>query len=146
VARWQARPKRAGLNIFYPGWLCACNGSPGYPVAVRIELSGEALDIRLSWWQKGLGLMRDIHVPLAQISDVEVIEKPLAIVHRAGIKIGLRLPWLYFVARTIRLDEAFVVRRGMPALSFQVAGEGALSRVLVTTPEAEQLARRLRGD
>jgi hypothetical protein len=114
-------------------------------VAVRIELSGDALDIRLSWWQKALGLMRDIHVPLAQISDVEVVEKPFAIVHRAGIKIGLRLPWLYFVARTIRLDEAFVVRRGLSALSFQVAGEGALRRVLVTTSEAEQLARRLLG-
>jgi hypothetical protein len=117
----------------------------GYALVVHIELSGETLDIRLSWWQKVLGLMRDIHVPLAQIGDVEVIEKPLAIVHRAGIKIGLRLPWLYFVARTIRLDEAFVVRRGMPALSFHVSGEGALCRVLVTTPEAEQLARRLRA-
>jgi hypothetical protein len=114
-------------------------------VAVRIEISGDTLNIRLSWWQKALGLMRDIHVPLEQISDVEVIEKPLAIVHRAGIKIGLRLPWLYFVARTIRLDEVFVVRRRRPALSFQVAGEGALKRVLVTTPEVEQLARRLRG-
>jgi hypothetical protein len=112
---------------------------------VRIELDGDALDIRLSWWQNVLGLMRDIHVPLGQISDVEVIEKPLAIVHRAGIKIGLRLPWLYFIARTIRLDEAFVVRRGMPGLSFRVAGKGALRRVIVTTSEAEQLARRLRG-
>lgn len=112
---------------------------------MRIEIAGDALEIHLSWWQKALGLMRDIRVPLAQIADVEVIEKPLAIVHRAGIKIGLRLPWLYFVARTIRLDEAFVVRRGMPALSFHVAGEGILQRVLVTTPEAEQLAQRLRG-
>lgn len=114
-------------------------------MAVRIEISEDTLDIRLSWWQKALGLMRDVHVPLGQISDVEVVEKPLAIVHRAGIKIGLRLPWLYFIARTIRLDEVFVVRRGMPALSFRVAGEGALQRVLVTTPEAEQLARRLRN-
>jgi hypothetical protein len=114
-------------------------------VAVRIELTGDALDIRLAWWQKALGLMRDIHVPLGQISDVEVIEKPLAIVHRAGIKIGLRLPWLYFVARTIRLDEAFVVRRRMSGLSFRVDGDGPLRRVLVTTPEAEQLAQRLRG-
>jgi hypothetical protein len=112
---------------------------------VRIGLTGDTLDIRLSWWQKALGLMRDIHVPVGQIGEVEVIEKPLAIVHRAGIKIGLRLPWLYFVARTIKLDEAFVVRRGMSALSFRVAGDGALRRVLITTPEAEQLARRLRG-
>ena len=61
-----------------------------------------------------------------------------------GIKVGLRLPWLYYVARTIRLDQAFVVRRGVPALSFDVHGHDPLRRVLVSTPDAEELARRLR--
>ena len=54
----------------------------------------------------------------------------------AGIKVGLRVPWLYFVARTIRLDEAFVVRRGVPALCVDIENEGSLRRVLVSTPEA----------
>jgi hypothetical protein len=62
-----------------------------------------------------------------------------------GIKVGLRLPWLYYVARTIRLDQAFVVRRGLPALSFAVRNHDPLRRVLVSTPDAEELARRLRG-
>ena len=62
----------------------------------------------------------------------------------AGIKVGLRLPWLYYVARTIHLDEAFVVRRGVPALSFAVDDDGTLRRVLVSTPEAAAL-QQLQG-
>jgi hypothetical protein len=61
----------------------------------------------------------------------------------AGMKAGLRLPWLYYVCRTIRLDQAFVVRRGLPALSFAVRNHGALRRVLVSTPDAAELARQL---
>jgi hypothetical protein len=63
---------------------------------------------------------------------------------RTGIKVGLRLPWLYYVARTIRLDQVFVVRRGVPGLSFAVHGEGPLRRVLLSTPDAAELAQRLR--
>lgn len=60
-----------------------------------------------------------------------------------GLKVGLRLPGLYYIARTIRLDEAFLVRRRLPALSFAVRNHGALERVLACTPDAEELARRL---
>ena len=50
---------------------------------------------------------------------------------------------MIFIARTIHLDEAFIVRRGIPALSFAVSGEGQLRRVLVSTPEAQELAAKL---
>ena len=63
-----------------------------------------------------------------------------------GLKAGLRLPWLYYVARTIRLDRAFVVRRGVPALSFSVRNHEPLRSVLVSTPEAAQLAQTLAGE
>ncbi len=62
---------------------------------------------------------------------------------RAGIKAGLRVPFLYFAARTMRLDEAFIVRRGVPALSISIGGERHLRRVLVSTPRAEQLAAEI---
>jgi hypothetical protein len=48
------------------------------------------------------------------------------------------------VARTIRLDEAWIVRRGVPALAFSVRDGRPLRRVVVSTPEAEALARSLR--
>ena len=57
--------------------------------------------------------------------------------------VGLRLPWLYYVARTIRLDQAFVVRRGVPALSFAVRNRDPLRSVLVSTPQAVELAQQL---
>jgi hypothetical protein len=110
---------------------------------VRIVLNEETIEIRLSRWQKVLGLMRDISVARRDISDVCLVQEPVREVMGTGLKVGLRLPWLYFVARTIKLDQAFVVRRGVPALSFAVSDEGPLRRVLISTPEAEELVERL---
>jgi len=112
---------------------------------MRVELTDDTLEVRLSLWQKLLGLLGNIRVPRSDVSDVEVVEDPVRAAMDAGIKVGLRLPWFYYVARTIRLDQAFVVRRGVPALSFAVRNKGSLKRVLVSTPEAEQLAQRLQG-
>jgi hypothetical protein len=110
---------------------------------VQIRVSDEYVEVRLAPWQKALGLMRDIRVARADVSDVRVVPEPVREAMRAGVKVGLRLPWLYFAARTIRLDEAFVVRRGVPGLSFAVDNGTALRRVLLSTRDAEQLAREL---
>jgi hypothetical protein len=110
---------------------------------VRVRVTEEAVEVLLSPWEKVLGLLGNITVPLAEVSDVQVLEEPMREVLRTGLKAGLRLPGLYYVARTIRLDEAWLVRRGFPALSFSVGGGGALRRVIVSTPEAQALARRL---
>jgi hypothetical protein len=112
---------------------------------MRIEISEDAVEVRLAWWQKLLGLLRNIRVARADVSDVHVVENPMREAMRTGIKVGLRLPWLYYVARTMRLDQVFVVRRGVPGLSFAVSNRWALRRVLVSTPDAEELARRLQG-
>ena len=110
---------------------------------MRVEITDDYVEIALAPWERALGLMRDIRVARAEISDVRVVPDPVREAMRAGIKVGLRVPWLCFVARTITLDEAFVVRRGVPGLSFAVENDARLRRVLVSTPEADALARRL---
>ena len=110
---------------------------------VRVRVTGESIEVLLSPWQKALGLMRDIRVPLVDVSDARVVGDPIRETIGSGLKIGLRIPWLYYVARTIRLDRAFVVRRGVPALSFAVSGDRSLRSVLVSTRDAHELARRL---
>jgi hypothetical protein len=110
---------------------------------VRVEIGPEAVTVRLALWQKVLGLMRDITVPLRDIDGAEVVEDGVGVAMRAGIKVGLRLPALYYVARTLRLDEAFIVRRGSPAVSISIGGEGHLRRVLLSTPEPSELAARI---
>ncbi len=112
---------------------------------MRISLSEDSLEIRLARWQKVLGLMRDIRVARGAVGDVEIVGDPIHAVMRTGLKVGLRLPWLYYAARTIRLDEVWLVRRGVPALAFSVQDGGTLQRVVVSTPQAEELARRLRA-
>lgn len=112
---------------------------------MRVQVTEDSVEVLLARWEKVFGLLGDIRVARADVSDVEVVEDPLRRVIGTGLKVGLRLPRLYYVARTIRLDEAFVVRRGTPALSFAVRNHGVLSRVLASTPHAEELARRLRG-
>ena len=107
---------------------------------MRVELGADAVAVRLAWWQKLLGLMRDIEIPLREIDGVEVVQDAARRAGRAGIKVGLRVPRYYFVARTMRLDEAFIVRRGVPALSISIGGEGHLHRALVSTPRAAELA------
>jgi hypothetical protein len=112
---------------------------------VRVHLSEEKIDIRLSRLEKVLGLMGSISVPLSDVSDVKVVEDPLREVMRSGLKVGLRLPWLYYVCRSIRLDQAWAVRRGVPAVSFAIRNAGALARVTVSAPDASALAERLKG-
>jgi hypothetical protein len=112
---------------------------------VRIQLSDDYVEVRLAVWQKVLGLMRDIRVARADVSDVHVVDDPVREAMTTGIKVGLRLPWLCYVARTIRLDQVFVVRRRVPGLSFAINDGRTLRRVLLSTPEADQLARRLQS-
>jgi hypothetical protein len=112
---------------------------------MRLEVSEEFVEVRLARWEKVLGLMGDIRVARAAVGDVEVVRDPLREVLSTGLKAGLRLPWLYYVARSIKLDRAWVLRRGTPALSFSVNDGGTLRRVVVSTPEAEALARRLKA-
>jgi len=110
---------------------------------MRVEVTEESVAVLLSRWQKVVGLMGDIRVPRAEVGDVRIVEDPVREAMEAGLKAGLRLPWLCYIARTIRLDQAFIVRRGVPGLSFAVDGERNLRRVLVSTHEADELARRL---
>lgn len=110
---------------------------------MRLVITEDSVEVRLARWQKVLGLLRSIKVPRADVSDVQVVEDPLHEAMQSGVKVGLRLPWLYYIARTIRLDKAYIVRRGVPALALTVRNQGALERVLVSTPEARELAHRL---
>jgi hypothetical protein len=112
---------------------------------MRVQLTDDTLEVRLSLWQKLLGLLGNIRVPRADVSDVEVVEDPVREAMALGIKVGLRLPWFYYVARTIRLDQAFVVRRGVPGAVVRRRNKGTLQRVLVSTPRADELAQRLQG-
>jgi len=110
---------------------------------VRVFVSDDCVEVRFAWWQKIVGLTRNISVSRSDVSDVGVVEQPMRDAMRSGMKFGLRLPWLYYIARTIRLDQLFAVRRGQPGLSFAVDNASPLKHVLVSTPEAEQLARDL---
>jgi hypothetical protein len=116
-----------------------------YSVGMPVEVTQDKVEVTLAPWQKVLGLMGDIKVARADVSDVQVVENPTAAALRSGMKAGLRIPGYCYIARSIRLDQAWIVRRGVPALSFAVRDHGALKRVIVSTPEAEALARRLRA-
>jgi len=110
---------------------------------VRVVLTDERIEVRLALWEKILGLLGNIRVARDEVVGARVVEDPMAEAMGAGIKVGLRLPWVYFVARTLHLDEAFILRRGLPGLSFELTAPGRLRRVLVSTPEAKQIARAL---
>ncbi len=110
---------------------------------MRVVVTEDSVEVRLARWQKALGLMKDICVARGDVSDVRVVENPMREATGSGLKAGLRLPGLYYVARTIRLDRVFVVRRKVPALAFSVRDHPPLREVLVSTPDAAALAEEL---
>lgn len=112
---------------------------------MRVNVTDEYVEVRLSLLEKLLGLMRSIRVARADVSDVRVVADPVREAMSSGVKVGLRLPCVCYIARTIRLDEAFVVRRRVPGLSFAVEDGTMLHRVLVSTRDADELARTLSG-
>lgn len=112
---------------------------------MRVRVSEDSVEVALSRWEKILGLMKDLSVPLADVGDVRVVQSPMREARGTGLKAGLRLPGVYFVARTIRLDQAFIIKRGLPALSFTVRNQPPLQRVLVSASDADELARRIRS-
>lgn len=112
---------------------------------MRVVVSEESVQVLLAPWEKVLGLMRNVTVARADISDIEVVQDPMREAMRAGMKIGLRLPWLIYVARTLRLDQLLIVRRGVEGLSFAVSNHPYLRRVLLSTRQAEELAKQLQS-
>jgi hypothetical protein len=59
-----------------------------YPVRVRVRISEEAVEVVLSRWEKILGLLGNIRVPLADVGDVEVVAEPMRAAMRSGLKVG----------------------------------------------------------
>jgi hypothetical protein len=110
---------------------------------VRVRVTDDAVEVRLARWEKIVGLMKDIRVPLSDVSDVRFVERPMREAMGTGLKAGLRLPWVRYVARTVKLDRAFVVRRGQPGLEFDVRNHAPLEHVLVSAPDARELVRKL---
>jgi hypothetical protein len=113
---------------------------------VQVRVTEDSLEILLARWQKVLGLLGNTRVRRADIADVRVIEDPIREVMGTGLKAGLRIPWLYYVCRTIRLEQVFIVRRGVPALSFTVDDGSPLKRVIVSTGAAHELVHQLDSD
>ena len=112
---------------------------------MRVVVGEESVEVLLAPWEKALGLMRNLTVARADISEVEVIQDPMREAMTSGMKIGLRLPWLLYVARTLRLDQLFIVRRGVEGLSFVVSNHRYLRRVLLSTRQADELAKQLQS-
>lgn len=112
---------------------------------MRVRVTGDSIEVRLARWEKILGLMKNLIVPVADVADVRVVENPMREARGTGLKAGLRLPGVYFVARTIRLDQAFILKRGLPALSFSVRNHPPLEHVLVSAADAKELARKIRS-
>jgi hypothetical protein len=112
---------------------------------VRVRVTEDSIEIELAAWEKALGLMKDIRLPLSDLADVRVVEKPMREVRGRGLKAGLRLPGVRYVARSIRLDEAFLLKRGEQAVSFAVRDHAPLESVMVSVPDASRLAKQLRG-
>jgi hypothetical protein len=59
---------------------------------VRIDIDEQSLEVRLAPWQKLVGLMRDVCIARADISDVRVVADPVREAMHGGIKWACACP------------------------------------------------------
>jgi hypothetical protein len=110
-----------------------------------VQVTPDALEVRLGPWEKVLGLLGDLRVPCSAVSDVEVVADGL------GAPTGMRAPGLAVPGR-IKLGtwrrrgskQYVAVRAGEPALRVTLTGQRYES-LLLGTPDANDLAGKLRG-
>lgn len=108
-----------------------------------IEVTPTTLHIRYTRGEKIGGLLRDLTVPRALVTDVSV--EPDGLAAARGIRApGLAIPgrrkigtWRGRAQRT-----AVSVRRGQPAVRVRLEGH-RFSQLLIGTPDARQIADRL---
>lgn len=110
----------------------------------EVHLTRESLNVVLSPWEKVAALHRDLRLPLAAVTDVDVVADPLAEVT------GVRAPGLHLPRRSkigtwrSRGRRIFAVAHANePALRIGLAGAG-YDAVIVSVPHAAAVAGRLR--
>jgi hypothetical protein len=108
-----------------------------------VHVTDTTVTIRQSRLEKLAGLYDDLEVPRSAIRSVEVLDDGIRAV--TGIRApGLGLPTIKLGTWRGRSGPHYVaVRRGQPALRLELEGERHRT-VLVSTTQAEQLARQLR--
>ncbi len=110
-----------------------------------ITLTEDRLRLELTTAEKVAGLLRDVDVPRSAVSGARVERDALAAV--GGVRApGLAIPGRTKVGTWRRRGHrtVVVVRSGVPALRVRLEGAGP-DELLVSTPDAEALARELAG-
>ena len=112
---------------------------------MRVHLTEDSLEVLFAPWEKALGLLGNIIVPRADMSRRQGCAGARARGDERRDE-GRSAPALALLRRPHDPPRpGFAVRRGVPALSFAVRNHDRLRHVLVSTPEAEALARRLQA-
>jgi len=109
-----------------------------------IDITAQALSVRLTRREKVAGLLRDLAVPITSVTSVTVEDDGLRAVR------GLRAPGLA-LPRRLKIGtwrrrggrSMVVVRAGVPTLRVALEGE-RYDELLLSDPDARELAAELR--
>jgi hypothetical protein len=108
-----------------------------------ITINQDTLQLRLSRFEKVLGLVRDQDVPLSAVTSARVEPDGLAAVR--GLRApGLGLPGLRMVGTWRGRGRTLVsVRRGESAVVVELTGH-RYERLVIGSPDAAEVVERLR--
>jgi hypothetical protein len=116
----------------------------------RVSVEDGAVRIRLSPLER-LGALHfgDVCVPLSSVASVHVVASPWHERPWRGLRLGTGLPGVILLGRCVALRPRsvdFVAVRGWraPALVLQLRAGARWRRVVVTAPDAQALAQRVR--
>ncbi|MCD0483249.1 hypothetical protein LO771_12735 [Streptacidiphilus sp. ASG 303] len=110
-----------------------------------VRLTATGLDVRFTAWEKALGLVRDVRVPLAAITGAEAVPAADSLAAVRGLRApGLGVPGVRRLGTWRgRGRKALVsVRRGQPALRVRLTGQ-PWDELLLGTDDAAALAAAL---
>lgn len=111
----------------------------------ELRIEDEELVLHLTGFERVAGLHRSIRVPVAAVTDVDVVDDPVRSV--AGVRSpGLALPGYVKIGTWRgRGGRRFVVaRRDEPAVRVRIAGQHH-TELLVSVPDAAAVASTLRA-
>ncbi|VEG54347.1 Uncharacterised protein [Mycolicibacterium aurum] len=105
---------------------------------------GDEVEVRLSTLEKIAGMRRDFRVPVSAVTDVAVIDQPMAAVT------GVRAPGAHVPGRVKigtwrgRDGKTFAsARAGVPAVRVDLVGQ-PFRQLVISVPDAKTVADRIR--
>lgn len=111
----------------------------------RFEIERDQLVLRFSFWEQLVGLRSGAVANLNEISSVEVVDNPWAILE--GMRVGAGFPWVIVLGTMLRRggNDVVAVYNKQPAVVITLQPGARYQRFIATVPDPEYVVAMIRS-